>query len=279
MTTPFRVACLQMNSGSDLAANLRQLKRMVMEAAENGAQFVLSPEYCLMMDGSGRVMRDGALPADGGTTLAELRQLAVQNNIWFLAGSLTLKSDEERIVNRSYLISADGTVVATYDKIHMFDVTLPDGKVIRESSAYRPGEHAVIAATPWGKLGMTICYDVRFPHLYRALAQRGAEFLSVPSSFQRQTGKVHWHTLLKSRAIENAAYVLAPAMCGDHPGNRQTYGHALIVDPWGEVLADAGEEPGIIYADIDPARVAKIRGMMPSLQHDRPYAVADNKVK
>jgi predicted amidohydrolase len=267
-----------MNSGSDLAANLAQLKQMVTEAAGNGAHFVLSPEYCLMMDSSGRVMRDGALPADGGTTLAELRQLAVQFNVWFLAGSLTLKTDEERIVNRSYLISADGTVVATYDKIHMFDVTLPDGKVIRESSAYRPGEQAVIAATPWGKVGMTICYDVRFPHLYRALAQQGAEFLSVPSSFQRQTGKVHWHTLLKSRAIENAAYVFAPAMCGDHPGNRQTYGHALIVDPWGEVLADAGEEPGIIYADVDPARVTKIRGMMPSLQHDRPYAVAANKV-
>jgi predicted amidohydrolase len=278
MTTSFRAACLQMNSGSDLAANLAQLKQMVTEAAGNGAHFVLSPEYCLMMDSSGRVMRDGALPADGGTTLAELRQLAVQFNVWFLAGSLTLKTDEERIVNRSYLISADGTVVATYDKIHMFDVTLPDGKVIRESSAYRPGEQAVIAATPWGKVGMTICYDVRFPHLYRALAQQGAEFLSVPSSFQRQTGKVHWHTLLKSRAIENAAYVFAPAMCGDHPGNRQTYGHALIVDPWGEVLADAGEEPGIIYADVDPARVTKIRGMMPSLQHDRPYAVAANKV-
>lgn len=269
----FRVACLQMNSGSDLAVNLDQLRRMVTEAA-GGAQFVLSPEYCLLMNGSGQVMREGALPSDGGSVLTELRALAAQLNIWLLLGSLTLKTDEERIVNRSYLIAADGTVAATYDKIHMFDVTLPDGKVIRESSAYRSGEQAVIAATPWGKLGMTVCYDVRFPHLYRALAQQGAEFLSVPSSFQRQTGKVHWHTLLKARAIENAAYVLAPAMCGDHAGNRQTYGHALIVDPWGEVLADGGEEPGIIYADIDPARVAKIRGMMPSLQHDRPYSVS-----
>jgi predicted amidohydrolase len=273
MTSPFRAACLQMNSGSDLAANLDQLKRMVADAAGGGAQFVLSPEYCLLMDGSGRVMREGALPADGGSVLTELRALAAKLNIWLLLGSLTLKTDEERIVNRSYLISADGAVVASYDKIHMFDVTLPDGKVIRESSAYRPGEQAVIAATPWGKLGMTVCYDLRFPQLYRALAQQGAEFLSIPSSFQRQTGKVHWHTLLKARAIENAAYVLAPAMCGDHGGNRQTYGHALIVDPWGEVLADGGEEPGIIYADIDPARVAKIRGMMPSLQHDRPYSV------
>ncbi len=272
MTSPFRAACLQMNSGSDLAANLDQLMRMVAEAAGGGAQFVLSPEYSLLMDGSGRVMREGALPVDGGSVLAELRMLAAQLNIWLLLGSLTLKTDEERIVNRSYLIAADGTVASTYDKIHMFDVTLPDGKMIRESSAYRPGELAVIAATPWGKLGMTICYDLRFPHLYRTLAQHGAEFLSIPSSFQRQTGKAHWHTLLRARAIENAAYVLAPAMCGEHGGNRQTYGHALIVDPWGEVLADGGEDPGIIYADIDMARVAKIRGMMPSLQHDRSYS-------
>ena len=277
MRQPFRVACLQLNSGSDLAANLVTVKKMSTEAAGSGAQLVLTPEYSLMMDGSGRVMREGALDADGGITLVELQNLAREHKIWLLIGSLTLKTGEERIVNRSYLIAADGTVVATYDKIHMFDVTLPDGKVIRESSSYRPGEQAVVATTPWGSLGMTICYDVRFPHLYRALAQQGAQFISVPSSFQRQTGKVHWHTLLKARAIENAAYILAPAMCGEHPGNRQTYGHALIVDPWGEVLADGGEEPGIIYADIDPARVVKIRGMMPSLKHDRPYAITEIK--
>ena len=275
MNQAFRAACLQLNSGSDLASNLATVKSMVAEAAGTGAQLVLTPEYSLMMDGSGRVMRDGALNADGGATLVELQNLARSNNIWLLLGSLTLKTGEERIVNRSYLIASDGAVVATYDKIHMFDVTLPDGKVIRESSSYRPGDQAVIAETPWGLLGMTVCYDLRFPHLYRALAQRGAQFISVPASFQRQTGKAHWHTLLKARAIENAAYILAPAMCGEHPGNRQTYGHALIVDPWGEVLADGGEAPGIIYADIDPARVAKIRGMMPSLQHDRPYTMAD----
>jgi predicted amidohydrolase len=277
MSQPFRAACLQLNSGSDLMANLATVRQMVAEAAGGGAQLVLMPEYCLMMDGSGRVMRDGALDADGGATLVDLQNLARINNIWLLAGSLTLKTGGERIVNRSYLIAADGRVVATYDKIHMFDVTLPDGKVIRESSSYRPGEQAVVAATPWGKLGMTVCYDVRFPHLYRALAQQGAQFISVPASFQRQTGKMHWHTLLKARAIENAAYVLAPAMCGEHPGNRQTYGHALIVDPWGEVLADGGEEPGIIYADIDPARVVKIRSMMPSLEHDRPYTTVEVK--
>ncbi len=277
MSQIFRAACLQLNSGSDLAVNLAAVKSRVCEAAGNGAHFVLTPEYSLMMDGSGRVMRERALDPDGGATLVELQNLALTNKVWLLVGSLTLKTGEERIVNRSYLIAADGTVVATYDKIHMFDVTLPDGKVIRESSSYRPGEQAVVATTPWGKLGMSICYDVRFPHLYRALAQQGAEFITVPASFQHQTGKVHWHTLLKARAIENAAYILAPAMCGEHPGNRQTYGHALIVDPWGEVLADGGEAPGIISADIDPARVAKIRSMMPSLEHDRQYAMATIK--
>ena len=177
-----------------------------------------------------------------------------------------------RIANRCYLVSDAGEVVATYDKIHMFDVTLPDGKVIRESSAYRPGDRAVVARTPWGKLGLTVCYDLRFPALFRALAQAGAQFISVPSSFQRQTGRAHWHPLLRARAIENECFIFAPAMCGDHPGNRQTYGHSLIIDPWGEILAEAGEEPGIIYADIDAASVARVRGMMPSLQHDRTYA-------
>lgn len=277
MSSVFRAACLQLNSGSDLTLNLAAVKTRVTEAAGNGAQLVLTPEYSLMMDGSGRVMREGALDPDGGAALVALQDLARTGKVWLLVGSLTLKTGEERIVNRSYLINAAGAVVATYDKIHMFDVTLPDGKVIRESSSYRPGDRAVVAATPWGAMGMTVCYDVRFPHLYRTLAQQGAQFISVPSSFQRQTGKAHWHTLLKARAIENAAYILAPAMCGEHPGNRQTYGHALIVDPWGEVLADGGEAPGIIYADIDLARVAKIRGMMPSLEHDRPYVATTVK--
>jgi predicted amidohydrolase len=153
----------------------------------------------------------------------------------------------------------------------MFDVTLPDGKVIRESSTYRPGDQAVIAETPWGRMGLTVCYDLRFPPLFRTLAQAGAHFITVPSSFQRQTGKSHWHALLKARAIENECFVLAPAMCGDHPGNRQTYGHSLIIDPWGETLAEAGEDVEVIYADIDPSRVTRVRGMIPSLEHDRAF--------
>ncbi|MGE5525745.1 MAG: carbon-nitrogen hydrolase family protein [Rhodospirillaceae bacterium] len=271
MTGIFRVACLQMQSGNDLEANFSTLCTMTREAAAHGAQFVLSPEYALMMDGSGRTMRERALPADGGTVLRDLCALSRELHIWTLIGSLTLLTDDQRMVNRSYLVDANGDIVASYDKIHMFDCTLPDGKVIRESSAYRPGECAVIANTPWGPLGMSVCYDLRFPNLYRALAKAGAIFLTIPSSFQRQTGKVHWHTLVKARAIENACFVFAPAMCGEHPGNRSTYGHTLIVDPWGDILADGGEAPGIVYADIDPKRVLKVRSMIPSLEHDRPY--------
>ena len=271
MSASFQVACLQLNSGNDLKANLAAVRSMAREAAGNGAQFVLTPEYALMMDGSGRAMRERALAADGAPALGELQSLVRELKVWFLAGSLTVRTDEERIANRSFLISAEGDVVATYDKIHMFDVTLPDGKVIRESSAYRPGDRAVVAGMPWGRLGMTVCYDLRFPGLFRALAKAGAQFIAVPSSFQRQTGKSHWHTLLKARAIENECFIFAPAMCGDHPGNRQTYGHTLIIDPWGEILAEGGDAPEIVYADVDPARAAKVRAMMPSLEHDREY--------
>ena len=275
MVDHLRVACLQLNSGNDLAANAAKVRALVREAAGNGARFVMTPEYALMLDGRGRVMREGALPADGGEPLAEMRALARELGVWLLLGSLTVRTDEERIANRSVLIAADGSIAAIYDKIHMFDVTLPDGKVIRESSAYRPGDRAVLADTPWGKIGLTVCYDLRFPGLFRALAQAGAMFISVPSSFQRQTGKAHWHALLRARAIENESFILAPAMCGDHPGDRQTYGHTLIVDPWGEIVADGGEAPGIVYGDIDPGRVAKVRTMIPSLEHDRVFQVPD----
>jgi len=267
-----RIACLQMNSGNEFAVNLATFSAMAREAAASGAKFILSPEYFLMMDGTGRVMREAALDERGEPALSAITALARELEVWLLAGSVTLKSGDGRMCNRSVLVSAEGRVVATYDKIHMFDVTLPDGKVIRESSAYRSGERAVLAETPWGKLGMTVCYDLRFPGLFRALAQAGAEFISVPSSFQRQTGKVHWHTLLRARAIENECFILAPAMCGDHSGNRQSYGHTLVVDPWGEIIGEGGESPEIVYAEIEPRRVAKVRGMIPSLEHDRPFA-------
>lgn len=266
-----RIACLQTNSGNDFDSNLATLSAMTREAAADGARFIFSGEYVLMMDGSGRAMREKALKEDGEPALSALAALSRELGVWQLVGSLTLMSDDGRMFNRSLLISAAGRVVAAYDKIHMFDATLPSGVVIKESSAYRPGEKAVIAETPWGRLGMTVCYDLRFPQLHRTLSQRGATMLAAPSSFQRETGKAHWHVLLRARAIENAAFVIAPALCGDHPGKRMTYGHSLVIDPWGEVLADGGEAPGIVYADLDLARVDKVRGMLPSLTHDRPF--------
>ena len=270
--TTFRTACVQLNSGNDMTANLRAAGSGVRAAAEQGAQFIMLPEYAVLLDGSGRVMRENSYPEDQHPALPAFRALAQETHAWLLLGSITVKIDGAQMANRSYLLSPDGAVVARYDKIHMFDVTLPSGKVIRESSAYRPGAQAVIADLPWGPLGMTVCYDLRFPHLYRTLAKSGAIFMAVPSSFQRETGIAHWHTLLQARAIENLSYVFAPAMCGDHPGNRSTYGHSLIIDPWGEILAELGAEPGVAIADIDAAEVARVRGMLPALEHDRGYA-------
>jgi predicted amidohydrolase len=267
-----RIACLQTNSGNDYAANLATLTAMAREAAAGGAKFIFSAEYALMMDGSGRTMRENAQDAAGEPALSALIALSRELGVWHLVGSLTLMSDDGRMFNRSVLISEAGRVIASYDKIHMFDATLPSGTVIKESSAYRPGERAVTAETPWGRLGMSVCYDLRFPQLYRALARSGATMLAIPSSFQRETGKAHWHVLLRARAIENASFVIAPALCGDHPGKRMTYGHSLVIDPWGEVLADGGESPGVVFADLDLAQVDKVRGMLPSLTHDRPFA-------
>jgi predicted amidohydrolase len=270
--TAFKVACVQLNSGNDMMANLDAVAAASRSAAGEGAQLVMLPEYAVLLDGSGRVMRENSHPEERHPALAALQVLAREIRAWMLVGSLTVKVDAERMVNRSYLLDSDGGIKARYDKIHMFDVTLPSGKVIRESNAYQPGDQAVIAATPWGPLGMTICYDLRFPQLYRGLARAGALFLAVPSSFQRETGVAHWHALLRARAIENLSYVFAPAMCGDHPGNRMSYGHSLIIDPWGRILAELGAEPGIAIAEIDHAEVVRVRGMLPSLEHDRQFS-------
>ena len=215
--------------------------------------------------------------------LAALREVAQETGVWLLIGSLAVDlsrepgtaEGERRLANRSYLVDPGGAVVARYDKIHMFDVDLAGGESYRESNAFRPGGRAVLAETPWGVLGMTVCYDLRFPHLYRALAQAGADFLAIPSAFTVPTGKAHWHVLLRARAIENGCFVFAPAQWGEHAEGRRTYGHSLIVDPWGEVLADAGEGVGIVTARIDLAAIAKARRMVPSLQHDRPFTKPD----
>jgi predicted amidohydrolase len=274
----FTAACIQFTAGGEPEANLAAVAALIRRARDAGAELILTPEVTNFV-ASGRRRRDLACREAADPVLAGLRALAKQLGAWIAVGSLAidiageadLPDDETRLANRSFLLDAAGHIVARYDKIHMFDVDLVGGESYRESNAYRPGGRTAVAETPWGRLGLSVCYDLRFPYLYRALAQAGADFLAVPSVFTVPTGKAHWHVLLRARAIENGCFVLAAAQCGEHPGGRHSYGHSLIVDPWGAVLADGGEEAGFVTARIDPARIAETRRMVPSLKHDRSF--------
>ena len=277
MTGKFTAACLQFTAGPEPEANLAAVAGLVRRAREAGADFVMTPEVSNFIE-SGRRRREKARREADDPFLAGMRALARETGAWLLLGSLVIDPEEPgeaRLANRSFLIDAAGAIVARYDKIHMFDIDLPGGESYRESSAYRPGAGTVVAETPWGRLGMSVCYDVRFPHLYRALAQAGADFLAVPSVFTVPTGTAHWHVLLRARAIENGCFVFAPAAWGEHAGGRRSYGHALIVDPWGRVLAEGGNEPGLIMAEIDPAAAASARAKIPSLRHGRRFEVVE----
>jgi len=278
MTAPFTVACLQFTAGPDPEPNLRMVADLARRARDAGADFITTPEASNFIE-TGKRRRDKARREADDVFLAGMREVARETGAWLLLGSLVIDpagepgaaDGETRLANRSFLLNAAGETVARYDKIHMFDIDLPGGESYRESNAYRPGRDTVVAATPWGRLGLTVCYDVRFPYLYRALAQAGADFLSVPSVFTVPTGRAHWHVLLRARAIENGCFVFAPAQWGEHPAGRKSYGHSLVADPWGEILADGGEEPGFVTARIDQSRIAEARGMVPSLLHDRTF--------
>ena len=271
-----RAACVQTTSAAEIAPNIVASSEMVRRAHAEGAAFVTMPEVVNLCE-----KRPGGLESKAFTELKDpallaYRQLAAELEIWLLAGSLVVKLDDDtRMANRSILISPRGEIAAKYDKIHMFDVDLAGGESYRESMRFRPGERAVVATTPWGTLGMTICYDMRFPYLYRTLAQAGAKILTVPSSFTQPTGQAHWHTLLRSRAIETGCFVIAPAQCGDHEDGRKTYGHSLIISPWGEILAEADNEPDVIVADLDLSKVDEARSMVPALTHDRAFAAPE----
>jgi predicted amidohydrolase len=267
----FLAACVQMNAGPEVAANLEQAGELIRHARAQGAELIATPENTgrILADRS-RMVRETPAEADHPAP-PFFADLARETGAWLLIGSIAVRVSAERCANRSLLFDPAGNLVARYDKIHMFDVKLANGEHYTESERMQPGDRAVLAATPWGGLGMTICYDLRFPHLYRDLARAGADFLAIPSAFTRQTGAAHWETLLRARAIECGAYVLAPAQCGMHDGGRGTWGHSLIVSPWGEVLAAAEEEPGVILARLDPAAVAAARSMIPALRHDRRY--------
>jgi predicted amidohydrolase len=277
MSSAFTASCIQFTSARDYEPNIRVVSDLVRRARDGGADFVLTPENTGLTEPIGKLRRDKARDEANHPVLAALREVARETGVWLLIGSLAVDlsrepgtaEDQRRLANRSYLVDPDGAVVARYDKIHMFDVDLAGGESYRESNAFRPGDRMLLAETPWGALGMTVCYDLRFPQLYRTLAQAGADFLAIPSAFTVPTGKAHWHVLMRARAIENGCFVFAPAQWGEHAEGRRTYGHSLIVDPWGEVLADAGEGVGIVSARIEVDAIAKARRMVPSLQHDR----------
>ena len=215
------------------------------------------------------------VPEEIDAGLARLRELARKLGIWLHVGSLAIKVSPDRAANRSFLIEPTGEIAARYDKIHMFDVDLAGGESYRESNSFRPGESAIAGDLPWGRLGMTICYDLRFPSLYRALAEAGASFIAIPAAFTRQTGEAHWHVLIRARAIENGCYVFAAAQGGLHENGRSTFGHSLVVDPWGRIIAEGGTEPGVVMAKVDPAEVAAARGRVPSLQHGRRFEIVE----
>jgi predicted amidohydrolase len=271
--TRYRLACVQVNAGDDMDANMATAENIARSAAMDGARLIAFPENVAFMAPDGLGVREAAQDEDSHAALARFRALAGELDAWLLVGSLGIAGadDQGRVSNRSFVIDPAGAVQARYDKIHMFDVELAGGESYRESATFAPGSQAVSVATPFGRIGLTICYDVRFPYLYRALAKAGAELIAVPSAFTRTTGTAHWHTLLRARAIETGAYVFAAAQCGTHPRGRQTFGHALIVNPWGEVIGDAGDQPGFVCADIDLEMVARVRAQLPSLSHDRDF--------
>lgn len=268
-----KIACVQLCPGNDMAANLDAIRSRVAEAADAGAQLVILPEFAAFLDRSGRAMAQAAATMDQHPALQALQACARAHAVWLLAGSLTIKlgPPSDKLANRSVLLDSAGGIVAQYDKVHLFDAELPDGRSVAESRAYQAGALATLATTPWGQMGMSICYDLRFPALYRRLAQAGAVMLCVPAAFARDTGRAHWHALLRARAIENGCYVMAAATCGEHPGGWHTYGHSLVVDPWGAVVAEAGDTPGILLCDLDLDQVARVRAALPSLSHERPF--------
>jgi deaminated glutathione amidase len=268
----FIAACVQMRSGRDPLANRDAAAALVRQASDEGADYVQTPEMTSLVERSRAALFDKVGPEERDPTLAALREVARERRIVVHIGSIAVRVGE-KIANRAFVIDAEGEIVASYDKIHLFDVDLPNGESWRESATYAGGERAVLAETPWGLLGLTICYDVRFPLLYRALAEGGASFLSAPACFTRQTGEAHWHVLHRARAIETGAFMISAAQGGVHEDGRETFGHSLIVDPWGRILAEAGTDPGVILAEIDVSEVEKARSRIPALQHERPFTV------
>jgi predicted amidohydrolase len=275
MTSTFRVGLIQMRSAREPQVNAQAAATLIGEAKSGGADYVLTPEMTNIMELSREKLFATIVPEENDATLATFRELARALGIYVHVGSLAVNVSSDKAANRAFLIDRKGEIVARYDKIHMFDVDLANGERYRESRSYRAGEIAVVADLPWGRLGVTICYDLRFPALYRALAEAGASFLAIPSAFTQQTGEAHWHVLMRARAIENGSFVFAAAQGGRHENGRDTFGHSLVVDPWGRIIAEGGTEPGVVFADVDPAEVSAARAKVPSLQHGRRFEMIE----
>jgi len=271
----FRVGLIQMRSGRTPAANVDAAAKLIGEAKAAGAAYVQTPEMTNILEARRDVLMATVMPEEQDVSLAAFREIARRHAVWLHIGSLALKISPDRAVNRGFLIGPDGAIAARYDKIHMFDVDLGNDESYRESRSYVAGENAVVADLPWGRLGLTVCYDLRFPALYRALAEAGSAFLAIPSAFTKQTGEAHWHVLNRARAIENGCFVLAAAQGGHHENGRDTFGHSLVIDPWGRILAEGEVEPGVVMAEIDPAAVAAARTRIPSLQHGRRFELVE----
>jgi len=271
----FKVGLIAMRSGCDPQANLNAVLTAIDQAKRAGADYVQTPEMTNIVETKRDRLFANIFADENDPTLATLREVARKLSIYVHIGSLAIKASPEKAVNRSFLIDRKGDIAARYDKIHMFDVDLGAGESYRESNTYRAGELAVVSDLPWGRLGLTVCYDLRFPALYRALAEAGASFFAIPSAFTRVTGEAHWHVLMRARAIENGCFVLAAAQGGKHENGRETFGHSLIVDPWGRVLAEGSTEPGVVIAEIDPAAVAAARAKIPSLHHGRRFELVE----
>ena len=267
-----KVACIQTNSKSDPNINIREVSSLIRAARSNGAELITTPEVVGMLEPNREKALNKAQPENYHGVLREFRALSRDLAIWLLIGSISIKLSNGKLANRSFLINPDGQIIARYTKIHMFDVEVNDGSIYRESATYQPGTSACLARTPWGLVGLTVCYDIRFPALYRDLAKAGAKIIFIPSAFTEVTGEAHWHILQRARAIENGCFIVSAAQTGIHEQNRKTFGHSIIVDPWGNILADADKDVGFITADLDLNLVDEVRKKIPSLIHDREYS-------
>ena len=266
-----RAALIQLNTGNEVLPAVDAAEALIREAASGGADFVTTPETTHLMEMNRKVVMDKVFYQDEDPGLARFRELAAELGIWLHIGSLITKVAEDRLANRAHLIAPSGEIAASYDKMHMFDVDLGGGEVYRESTLYKPGTEAHVVKTPIGTFGISVCYDLRFPYLYRAMAEAGANIMLIPAAFTKPTGEAHWHTLQRARAIETGSFVLAAAQTGHHATGRDTYGHSLGISPWGEVLVDGGTAVGVSYCDIDLAKVAQARQKIPSLMHTRSF--------